>query len=113
MRRRARWSRSPCAEESSRCSASREMDARELSQALGIKEKEVYEHLVHVERSATAAGARFIHHPQPMPAVRLRVRGPPAADPPRAAAPRANAPSSRTLPSGSHSRRRFHPAAVI
>jgi transcriptional regulator len=41
----------------------REMDVRELSQALGIKEKEVYEHLVHVERSATAASARFILTP--------------------------------------------------
>jgi hypothetical protein len=40
-----------------------EMDARELSQALGIKEKEVYEHLVHVERSAAAARARFILTP--------------------------------------------------
>jgi transcriptional regulator len=35
------------------------MDARELSQQLGIKEKEVYEHLTHVERSAEAAGGRF------------------------------------------------------
>jgi hypothetical protein len=41
----------------------REMDARELSRELGIKEKEVYEHLVHVERSAKAAGRRFIHAP--------------------------------------------------
>jgi hypothetical protein len=41
----------------------REMDVRELSQALRIKEKEVYEHLVHVERSATAASARFILTP--------------------------------------------------
>lgn len=41
----------------------REMDARELSQELGIKEKEVYEHLVHVERSAAAAGTRFILTP--------------------------------------------------
>jgi transcriptional regulator len=41
----------------------REMDVRELSQELGIKEKEVYEHLVHVERSAAAASARFILTP--------------------------------------------------
>jgi len=40
-----------------------EMDVRELSQELGIKEKEVYEHLVHVERSAAAASARFILTP--------------------------------------------------
>jgi predicted Zn-ribbon and HTH transcriptional regulator len=41
----------------------REMDVRELSQELGIKEKEVYEHLVHVERSAAAASATFILTP--------------------------------------------------
>ena len=35
------------------------MDARGLSQQLGIKEKEVYEHLTHVERSVEAAGGRF------------------------------------------------------
>jgi transcriptional regulator len=35
------------------------MDARGLSQQLGIKEKEVYEHLTHVERSVKAAGGRF------------------------------------------------------
>jgi transcriptional regulator len=40
-----------------------EMDAREVSQDLGIKEKEVYEHLVHVERSVAAAGGRFIVTP--------------------------------------------------
>jgi len=37
-----------------------EMAAREISQELGIKEKEVYAHLVHVERSVAAAGGRFI-----------------------------------------------------
>jgi predicted Zn-ribbon and HTH transcriptional regulator len=37
-----------------------EMDAREASQELWIKEKKVYEHLVHVERSVAAAGGRFI-----------------------------------------------------
>jgi predicted Zn-ribbon and HTH transcriptional regulator len=40
-----------------------EMDAREISQALGLKEKEVYEHLVHVERSVTSSGAKFIVTP--------------------------------------------------
>jgi DNA-directed RNA polymerase specialized sigma subunit len=30
----------------------KEMDARELSQAVGIREKEVYEHLPHIARSA-------------------------------------------------------------
>lgn len=34
----------------------REMSARELSQSLGIEEKEVYQHLNHVYRSATAQG---------------------------------------------------------
>ncbi len=34
----------------------REMSARELSQSLGIEEKEVYQHLSHVYRSATAQG---------------------------------------------------------
>jgi predicted Zn-ribbon and HTH transcriptional regulator len=36
------------------------MDARGLSQQLGIKEKEVYEHLPHLERSVEAAGGCFI-----------------------------------------------------
>ena len=40
-----------------------EMDARELSQELGIKEKEVYQHLVYVERSVTAAKSSFILTP--------------------------------------------------
>lgn len=40
-----------------------EMDARELSQELGLKEKEVYGHLAHVERSVAAAGGRFIVTP--------------------------------------------------
>jgi transcriptional regulator len=40
-----------------------EMDARELSQALGLKEKEVYEHLVHVERSVAATDGKFIITP--------------------------------------------------
>lgn len=33
-----------------------EMTASDLSQSLGIREKEVYEHLPHVYRSATAQG---------------------------------------------------------
>jgi predicted Zn-ribbon and HTH transcriptional regulator len=40
-----------------------ERDARDLAQALGLKEKEVYEHLAHVERSVTAAGGKFIVNP--------------------------------------------------
>jgi predicted Zn-ribbon and HTH transcriptional regulator len=41
----------------------REFDARGLSQALGVKEKDVYEHLTHVERSVKTAGRRFILTP--------------------------------------------------
>jgi len=41
----------------------REMDARDLSQELGLTEKEVYEHLVHVKRSVAATGGRFIVTP--------------------------------------------------
>lgn len=41
----------------------REMDARGLSEVLRIKEKEVYEHLIHVERSVQAAGGQFILTP--------------------------------------------------
>ena len=40
-----------------------EMDARGLSEELRIKEKEVYAHLVHVERSVEAAGSKFILNP--------------------------------------------------
>jgi len=40
-----------------------ELDARELAQELGLKEKEVYEHLEHVERSLAASGGRFIITP--------------------------------------------------
>jgi predicted Zn-ribbon and HTH transcriptional regulator len=36
-----------------------ECDARDLAEALGLKEKEVYEHLVHVARSVVAAGGQF------------------------------------------------------
>ncbi len=38
----------------------REMDARGLSEELRVKEKEIYEHLAHVERSVEAAGGKFI-----------------------------------------------------
>jgi predicted Zn-ribbon and HTH transcriptional regulator len=41
----------------------REMDARDLSQELGLKEKEIYEHLVHVERSVAASRGRFVITP--------------------------------------------------
>lgn len=34
-------------------------DARELSQALGIREKEVYTHLPHIERTVAAQGKTF------------------------------------------------------
>jgi predicted Zn-ribbon and HTH transcriptional regulator len=39
------------------------MDARELSQELGIKEREVYDHLAHVERSVAASAVEFIVTP--------------------------------------------------
>jgi len=41
----------------------REMDARELSQELGLKEKEIYGHLVHVERTVAASRGRFVITP--------------------------------------------------
>jgi predicted Zn-ribbon and HTH transcriptional regulator len=40
-----------------------EMDARRLSEELRIKEKEIYEHLAHVERSVQASGGKFILTP--------------------------------------------------
>lgn len=40
-----------------------EMSARELSQAMGIREKEVYEHLSHIARSAVAQGKKLIVQP--------------------------------------------------
>jgi len=40
-----------------------EMDARDLSQELGLKEMEIYEHLIHVERTVAAARGRFIVTP--------------------------------------------------
>jgi len=36
-----------------------EMSARELSQEAGIREKEVYEHLVHIGRSVNARGKKL------------------------------------------------------
>ena len=36
----------------------REMTARELSQALGIREREVFDHLSHVARTVAAQGGR-------------------------------------------------------
>lgn len=40
-----------------------EADALELSQALGVAEKEVYAHLGHIQRSAVAAGAEWVVTP--------------------------------------------------
>lgn len=40
-----------------------ELDAHELARELGLKEKEVYEHLVHVERSVAVTRERFIVTP--------------------------------------------------
>ena len=39
------------------------LSAAELSQELRIKEKEVYEHLPHVSRSAAAQGKRLVINP--------------------------------------------------
>lgn len=39
------------------------LNAIELSQGLGIREKEVYEHLPHIARSVTAQGKRFVIDP--------------------------------------------------
>jgi predicted Zn-ribbon and HTH transcriptional regulator len=36
-----------------------ELDARELSKKVGIKEKEVYEHLSHIARSLSAKGGKL------------------------------------------------------
>lgn len=41
----------------------RETDARELSQALGLTEKEVYGHLEHIRRSTAAAGETLVVTP--------------------------------------------------
>ncbi len=40
-----------------------ELDARGLSQELGIREKEVYDHLAHVARSVKAEKKKLIIHP--------------------------------------------------
>lgn len=40
--------------------SNKEMGARELSQAMGIREKEVYDHLSHIARSAAAQRKRLI-----------------------------------------------------
>jgi predicted Zn-ribbon and HTH transcriptional regulator len=40
-----------------------EMDARQVSREVGIKEKEVYEHLAHIERSLAAKGDRLVVRP--------------------------------------------------
>ena len=42
---------------------SKEMDARELSQTTGVREKEVYEHLPHIARSVAAQKKRLIIQP--------------------------------------------------
>jgi len=39
--------------------AKREMDARELSRLLGIREAEVFEHLDHIAKSVTAKKRKF------------------------------------------------------
>jgi hypothetical protein len=39
-----------------------EVTAKEISQAVGIREKEVYEHLAHIARSRTLGG-KFVHSP--------------------------------------------------
>ena len=39
-----------------------EMDARELSQEVGIKEKEVYEHLTHISRTLESKGKKIKIH---------------------------------------------------
>jgi len=41
----------------------REMSAREISQALGIREKEVYEHLAHIGRSVNANRKKLVITP--------------------------------------------------
>jgi predicted Zn-ribbon and HTH transcriptional regulator len=43
--------------------ADRERDARELSREVGIKEKEVYEHLDHIKRSLAAKGSKLTIRP--------------------------------------------------
>lgn len=40
-----------------------EMNARDLSRAMGIREKEVYEHLSHIARSVAAQGKKLSIRP--------------------------------------------------
>ena len=40
-----------------------EMDAREISREVGIREKEVYDHLTHIARSLTAKGKALLIEP--------------------------------------------------
>ncbi len=40
-----------------------EMDARDLSREVGVKEKEVYDHLNHIARSMAAKGKQLNIHP--------------------------------------------------
>ena len=40
--------------------SNREMGARELSQSVGIREKEVYEHLTHIARSVNARRKKLV-----------------------------------------------------
>jgi len=40
-----------------------EMDARDLSREASIREKEVYDHLVHIARSLAAKGSKLEIHP--------------------------------------------------
>ena len=37
-----------------------EMSVRDLSQAVGIREREVYDHLVHIERTVSAQGKKLV-----------------------------------------------------
>ena len=41
----------------------RDMDARELSQTIGIRQKEVYEHLPHIALSVVRQGKKLIIQP--------------------------------------------------
>lgn len=43
--------------------SSADLDARELSQELGVREKEVYDHLAHVARSVRAEEKKLIIYP--------------------------------------------------
>jgi predicted Zn-ribbon and HTH transcriptional regulator len=40
-----------------------EMDARELSRAAGVREKEIYEHLPHIARTLAGRGAKLSMRP--------------------------------------------------